>query len=145
MNGRGFWVGCHSPCPATGPRDRCARLLGRWALPLIPIRGSQTDVSSLAHWRVPFARRVLSSDPRPHPDAGGNVSHRRERRAGHGKLEQVYQRKRGLSRVFWQGKSIVPSHAPKGELSTILLDKLRATYIALIAPYVALGHSSLHE
>jgi hypothetical protein len=66
---------------AIEPCGRSLRLLGRWALPLIQIRGSETDVSSFAHWRVPFGRRVLSYDPRPHPDAGGNDSHLRELRA----------------------------------------------------------------
>jgi hypothetical protein len=113
--GRGFWVGGHSPYPATGPCGRSARLPGRWAPPLIRIWGSETEVPSFAHWRVPFGRRVLSSDPRPHPDTGGNVSHRRERCAGHGKLEQVYRGERRLSRVIWRGKSIFPSHAPTRE------------------------------
>src|SRR5215471_12786359 len=73
----------YSPCLKTGGSDlastlsilhaiepcgRSLRLSGRWTLPLIQIRGSETDVSSFAHWRV------LAYDPRPHPNAGGNVS-----------------------------------------------------------------------
>jgi hypothetical protein len=117
MNRLGFWVGCHVPCLATGPCDRSARLLGRWALPLIQIRGSQTDVSSFAHERVPFGRRVLSSDPRPYPDAGGNVSHRRERRAFWQVRTRVSEKERTV-KVVWQGEVIFPFHTPNTEGTT---------------------------
>jgi hypothetical protein len=49
---------------AIEPCGRSLRLLGRWALPLIHIRGSETDVSSFAHWRVPKWEDVFSRTTR---------------------------------------------------------------------------------
>jgi hypothetical protein len=56
------------------PRSRSPRLMGRWVLPLIHIRGSEASALSFANCHVPLGRWVPSYDPRPHPDASGQVS-----------------------------------------------------------------------
>src|SRR6266852_2902145 len=85
----------YSPCLKTGGSGLAATLtIHRWSLVAVPsdfrvdglcpsyksgVRRPSLFIRPLAHSHV--GRRVLSYDPRPHPDAGGNVSHLRERRA----------------------------------------------------------------
>ena len=49
-------------------------------------------------------------------------------------LERVYQRKRGLSRGVWSGRSIFPDHAPKRHNSHIPWLKHRGFPVRLLEP-----------